>query len=245
MRYSRRRQDEENGRFDENFYDDDEISITSRRRGNGSRRSSQDSFSNSDGRGTRATRGVGKELFPDRAGRGDSSGRLRNRRSSSPSRGRSASPARDYDNDMPATRDERYAFQRENRRKAHVLKENLQSKRPAVAKELFPHKATHRRSDAFDAADETADLFAHRMPVPFMDGANDIPPRKRGGGGFTIRGAATQQSSGGFSIRGAAKGNTTKELFPSRYTGSNAGKELFSGKLEGRGNRRRRAEGFY
>ncbi len=42
--------------------------------------------------------------------------------------------------------------------------------------ELFPQKAgirQHRRSDAFDAADETADLFAGRMSVPFTDGSAD------------------------------------------------------------------------
>lgn len=45
-------------------------------------------------------------------------------------------------------------------------------------RELFPRNMNgrpnyHRRSAAFDAADETADLFAGRMSVPFTDGAND------------------------------------------------------------------------
>ncbi|KAH0559237.1 hypothetical protein GP486_004244, partial [Trichoglossum hirsutum] len=51
-------------------------------------------------------------------------------------------------------------------------------------KELFPAKlktttSLHRRSAAFDAADETADLFAGRMTVPFVDGAGDDRPRSR------------------------------------------------------------------
>ncbi|KAH0538780.1 hypothetical protein FGG08_004668 [Glutinoglossum americanum] len=51
-------------------------------------------------------------------------------------------------------------------------------------KELFPAKlkattSLHRRSAAFDAADETADLFAGRMTVPFLDGAGDDRPRNR------------------------------------------------------------------
>lgn len=52
-------------------------------------------------------------------------------------------------------------------------------KRTAAAglkKALFPNKtgiSNHRRSDAFDAADETADLFANGMAVPFTDGALD------------------------------------------------------------------------
>ena len=43
-------------------------------------------------------------------------------------------------------------------------------------RELFAQKTNgrhHRRSAAFDAADETADLFAGRMTVPFTDGAGD------------------------------------------------------------------------
>jgi hypothetical protein len=43
-------------------------------------------------------------------------------------------------------------------------------------KELFPQKLRarlHRRSDAFDAASEPADLFTGRLSVPFTDGAAD------------------------------------------------------------------------
>jgi hypothetical protein len=136
-------------------------------------------------------------------------------------------------------------------------------------KELFPHKSTisHRRSDAFDATDTTADLFAARMPVPFVDGSSDVLPRKRDlmsritkptpedhrfsvgpsdQNGFIIRGHAGQQQPAGISIKGMAlvPEPSVKELFPHK-AGLNAGKELFSEKLEGRGGRRRRAEDMF
>lgn len=133
-------------------------------------------------------------------------------------------------------------------------------------KELFPLKAgtsVHRRSDAFDAADETADLFANGMTVPFVDGASDHPSNhgrlnpsdpdpiaedledlERGG--FSIRGAA-KKADIGFSIRGtatgASPGNAVKELFPVKA--GNAGKELFAERLQGRGGTRNRADMFY
>ncbi|KAI9885218.1 MAG: hypothetical protein M1823_002990 [Watsoniomyces obsoletus] len=61
----------------------------------------------------------------------------------------------------------------------------------------------HRRSDAFDAADETADLFAGKMTVPFMDGARDgYHSRSRGihdriGGGRGINGNGTGRRMNG------------------------------------------------
>ena len=133
-------------------------------------------------------------------------------------------------------------------------------------KELFPLKAgtsVHRRSDAFDAADETADLFASGMSVPFVDGANDRASslgRLRSSdpdpvaedlanlerGGFSIRGAA-KQTEQGFSIRGVASGaihgTTVKELFPVKA--GNAGKELFAERLHGKGGRRNRAADMF
>jgi len=131
-------------------------------------------------------------------------------------------------------------------------------------KELFPLKAgtsVHRRSDAFDAADETATLFASGMSVPFMDGAMDSPSNHdrlkssdpdptaddladRQRGGFSIRGTA-KQANQGFSIRGKASdgGNSVKELFPGKA--GNAGKELFAEKLEGRGTLRRTAADMF
>ena len=131
-----------------------------------------------------------------------------------------------------------------------------------VKKELFPHKVIpikHSRSDAFDAADETADLFANGLSVPFMDGPSSSPiNRLRYSGlqsrtddgdssaGLNIRGASREQNQG-FSIRGGAALNaigTIKELFPGKAVG-NVGKELFAEKVEGRGGRRNRAEDMF
>lgn len=131
-----------------------------------------------------------------------------------------------------------------------------------VKKELFPHKVNsskHSRSDAFDAADETADLFAHRMSVPFTTGPSArMSPINRLGPlgsasqvdgedfGLNIRGASREQNQG-ISIRGVAPVNATgtiKELFPGKAAG-NAGKELFAEKVEGRGGRRNRAEDMF
>lgn len=124
-----------------------------------------------------------------------------------------------------------------------------------LKKELFPDKANtttnHRRSDAFDAADETADLFASGLSVPFTDGPNKtgrrLPERvAEKDGGLRIRGLSRQQDPG-ISVRGGATTDpigTIKEFFPGKAA-SNAGKELFAEKLEGRGMRRNRAEQFY
>ncbi|KAI9798357.1 MAG: hypothetical protein M1835_000020 [Candelina submexicana] len=144
-------------------------------------------------------------------------------------------------------------------------------------KELFPKKvgtSNHRRSDAFDAADETADLFATGMAVPFTDGASDLRPKARSLAdriskgtalsfgrlndenstledrsadlmeGYSIRGAAKQQDQG-FTIRGTA-GATTNETVKELFPlKGNAGKELFADKLQGRGGRRRKAEDMF
>ena len=130
-----------------------------------------------------------------------------------------------------------------------------------VKKELFPQKvgsSKHSRSNAFDAADETADLFAHRLSVPFVDGSNSCKspdnrlrtgsqPQIAGGDvdkGLNIRGASREQNQG-FLIRGGATVNasgTNQELFPSK---ANKGKELFAEKVEGKGGRRNRAEDMF
>jgi hypothetical protein len=128
-----------------------------------------------------------------------------------------------------------------------------QLRETTAAKELFPNKSiNHRRSDAFDAADATADLFARQMPVPFVDGGNDhlskvgVPLAARissrpdpDSGRLNIRGVARATPTQEFSIKGASG---VKELFPS---GGNAGKELFSERLEGRGRRRQKAEDLF
>lgn len=132
-----------------------------------------------------------------------------------------------------------------------------------VKKDLFPHKITptkHSRSDAFDAADETADLFANGMSVPFTDepSSRKSPGKLRYSGvqsqgdggdvdfGLNIRGASRHQNQS-FSVRGGAVVDavgTIKELFPGKAAG-NAGKELFAEKVEGRGGRRNRAEDMF
>lgn len=133
-----------------------------------------------------------------------------------------------------------------------------------VKKELFPDKVNpskHSRSDAFDAADATADLFAIGLSVPFTDGSSsrkspthdrrysDSGSQTDGGDvdiGLSIRGASRKQSQG-LLIRGGAAVNaigTIKELFPGKAAG-NAGKELFAEKVEGRGGRRNRAEDMF
>ncbi|KAI9817984.1 MAG: hypothetical protein M1832_004505 [Thelocarpon impressellum] len=225
------------------------------------------------------TAGHTKELFPDRLGRSAGSrlrdrsaspdragdrdgdedmgmdvnvGRLKPRSA----RERSYSPPADYNRasqQIPKANAAKELFPT----KADINGDSSKSTRVTspplggLGKELFPNKAprNHRRSDAFDAADETADLFAGRMSVPFMDGAGD----RRGRGarladrittagygrledtvssvnpeellaeekvGMSIRGAAKQQNLG-FSIRGAASGNPT----------SANGKEVFPGKV--------------
>ncbi|KAI9817755.1 MAG: hypothetical protein M1827_000874 [Pycnora praestabilis] len=143
-------------------------------------------------------------------------------------------------------------------------------------KELFPNKtgiSNHRRSDAIDtAADDTADLFASGMSVPFTDGASENRPKSRNladritkasslsfgrlnssvsdpvedmeEGGFSIRGAAKQQDQG-FSIRGAATTTAPNGIAKELFPGKlgdNAGKELFA---EKRGGRRQKAEDMF
>ncbi|KAL2000939.1 hypothetical protein VTN02DRAFT_2436 [Thermoascus thermophilus] len=232
-------------------------------------------FSDSERGRDRRRRGRRSDLFPDHEGR--SSGRLRDR---------SASPGRDGFDDDRSDSDRRQSRRRfrdrspQLPRRANDGKELFPSKvqdgeSGSNARELFPNKtvdsylkkelfpnktSNHRRSDAFDAADETADLFSRRISAPFVDGAQDkntahknsqkeLFPEPEDKNGISIRGAASHDQE--VSIRGAANGITIKgrgasvrELFPSRYN-ANAGKELFSDKLEGRGGRRRKAEDMF
>lgn len=208
------------------------------------------------------------ELFPDDR----ANGRLRNR---------SASPGRDTlgeDNQVDTGSRRRFRERSPRLTGRNEGKELLTRESESNARELFPNKPTtsflrkelfpskvsnHRRTDAIDAADETADLFSRRISVPFVDGASDqshsqrnndveLFPGHSDGNGVHIRGAAGEDQ--GMSIRGAAngisikgRGASVKELFPSKYgaNGANAGKELFSDKIEGRGGPRRRAEDMF
>ncbi|GMF75929.1 unnamed protein product [Aspergillus oryzae] len=203
-----------------------------------------------------------RELFPSEEGR--PSGRLQNR---------SASPGRDTLVESGYSEQDRRDSRRHFRERSPQIdrrnkgKELFPSSKPSgpdadessrelfpnkpatsyLKKELFPSKhSNHRRSDAIDAADETADLFSKRISVPIVDGSRDQRRNKNvelfpdsEEKGVNIRGAAGPDQ--GFSIRGAAnglsikgRGASVRELFPSKYK-SNAGKELFSEKIEGRG----------
>ncbi|KAI9740735.1 MAG: hypothetical protein M1818_004700 [Claussenomyces sp. TS43310] len=259
-REHKRRQDGEV--FDANLYDDDEAALALRAsRLNGHRDSRSSSSSSVEYRGQGIRKRGTKELFPDRV-RVRNSGRLR---------GRSASPARDraeaqYKDDSLDLRISRRARNDRgssaNRLQAHQIKSRLQQQSNSTPKELFPQMITTnpRRSAAFDVADEAADLFADRMPVPLYDGSNDVgskadlnsrittPLEGRisstiDSQGLSIKGAAKPHLTAGISIKGSAA-PSVKELFPSRASG-NAGKELFTDKLEGRGGRRRKAEDMF
>ncbi|OJZ92550.1 hypothetical protein ASPFODRAFT_56138 [Aspergillus luchuensis CBS 106.47] len=200
----------------------------------------------------------GRDLFPQEEGR--LSGRLRNR---------SASPGRDTLMEGGYAEDDRQDRRRFRDRSPQLGRRNEGKElfptssakaSDAKARELFPNKtakelfpqkvSNHRRSDAIDAADETADLFSRRISVPLVDGTDiELFPEATETSGLNIRGAARQDQ--GMSIRGAAngisikgRGSSVRELFPSKY-GSNAGKELFSDKIEGRGGPRRRAEDMF
>ncbi len=137
-----------------------------------------------------------------------------------------------------------------------------------LKKELFPTKAlfsNHRRSDAFDAADETADLFAsgltvskpaifsQRNPFPTSSSTSaskdgrlqSSEPRPDSlssdveeDNDLNIRGISKLQNLG-FSIRGAAADGARVGKV------SNAGKELFAEKLQGRGGKRNKAQDMF
>lgn len=252
--------------FDASMYDDSDVARASRSHG---RQDSKSSVSSEDFNGdiirqARFPRGVGKELFPDRVN-GTGRGRLRDR---------SASPKRESDDDRfvgkhPARRSrlrETTQSSTANRLQAQTIKSRLIKMEPGP-KELFPQKISisRYRSDPLEEADITADLFAKKMPVPFVDGSNDISP---GGRDLTSRISRNELENristsdtgvrNGYNIRGVAKQATeisikgiaatakvsVKELFPNKL-GLNSGKELFSEKLEGRGRTRRRAEDMF
>lgn len=264
----RRRKDHEDG-FDASMYDDNGPS--SRRDSMGS---SPDFRSDDDGRRSRRR---GDLYRPTRGDRGGAS------------RDRSASPGRPRRTPPPSyrTRDP-YPFPRDNKSKELFPTKSeprgglsrgsndLFSNKLLAAdlkKELFPYKANvpnHRRSDAFDAADETADLFANGLSMSNKDGSKagkSLADRITNGpttsygrlkasdpvlvhdtldmdnSGISILGSSSQQDQG-FSIRGGAAAGTIKELFPGKAAG-NAGKELFAERLEGRGGRRNKAEDMF
>lgn len=259
-REQKRRQ--EGDAFDANLYDDDEAALAIRAARHVDRRDSRSSNSSIEyhGHGVRK-RQENKELFPERV-RGRDNGRLRDR---------SASPLRDREGDQTMSDSSRARINirarndrgsSANRLKAQLLKANLQ-RESISTKELFPEKRTtsNRRATAFDPADEAADLFANRMPVPFYDGSSDVRPKPDlisrvakpsledrissplFSNGLSIKGSAKPNLTTGISIKGTAPPSAI-ELFPGRMS-TNAGKELFRDKLEGRGGRRQKAEDLF
>ena len=264
----RRRKDREDG-FDASMYDDNAPS--NRRDSMGS---SPDFRSDDNGRRSRRR---GDSYWPTR---GDKVGA---------SRDRSASPGRPRRTPPPSYRtQDPHPFPRENKGKELFPTKSepngglnrgtndLFSNKLLAAdlkKELFPRKANvpnHRRSDAFDAADETADLFANGLSMSnknsskagksLADRITNGPTTSYGrlkasdpvlvhdtldmdNSGISILGASSRQDQG-FSVRGGAAAGTIKELFPGKAVG-NAGKELFAEKLEGRGGRRNKAEDMF
>ncbi|KAF3484137.1 uncharacterized protein GIQ15_03461 [Arthroderma uncinatum] len=278
--HRRRRGQAKEDRFDVSMYDDD---------GDRGRRGSSGDISSADSHSRSRARRNNRDLFSDRME--TSEGRLRDR-SASPSRANGDGPdlrlaggsssSRRFRDRPPLSSHDRRDRSRSNVGKELYPSGNNSSDDTSRGRELFPNKTAssylkkelllnsvtppantiHRRSDAFDAADETTELLAQRMTVPFVDGASDGPQRSgsrkvelfpdsaghdrqslkiRGisseNSGMSIRGNA----SGGISIKGAA---AVRELFPSKYS-SNEGKELFSDAIEGRGGKRRRAEDMF
>ncbi|KAK4959561.1 hypothetical protein LTR66_013058 [Elasticomyces elasticus] len=299
-REHQRRKDREGGaQFEVSMYDDDPASLAVRR--TESRRNSYGSFSSND-RDKRRVRLDG-ELFRSKSNgrlrdrsaspQRDGDGRF-GFRDDQPAR----RPARQRSLTPPAQRHQKNYGARDNIRKElfpdklnnnpgvnsvqfasdpPVTKE-LFPDRPSLPKrtrELFPNKterSNHRRSDALDA-NETADLFAHRMTLSYTadnldnsthnnsgDFASRLGGNKSSFGrllerpsikmdqeGFNIKGSASAQDTSGFSIRGASKvqdvNPVVKELFPMKA--GNSGKELFADKIQGRGGQRRRAEDLF
>ena len=279
--------------FEPNMYDDDSSALASRQNGHTSRRGSYSMHSTISSSDERSSRGERRNRHMYRV---DSYRPARNGRSGGLSRDRSASPGHTSRRRSRArtppppyqTRDPHPIPQQNQGKELFPAKPSLAADVKGTAKELFPHKTistnmtkelfpnksitiNHRRSDAFDAADETADLFASRMSVPFKERANSSTraaaapassfgrlkgtefepdssiPENLEDGGISIRGAAEKQDQG-FSIRGTADDNarngSVKELFPGKALG-NAGKELFAEKLQGRGGKRNRAEDMF
>ncbi len=301
--HRRRRNGDSAQGFKPSMYDDDPSALASRENGYMSRRgsysmhstvSSSDERNSGGERRTRHAHGVGSY----RPGRHGHSIGISRDRSASP--GRSSTHTSNYSRRRSRRRTPPPPYQprdphpvlRQNQGKElFPSKSTLDTDINPIGRELFPHKTVttnvikelfpnksnnvnHRRSDAFDAADETADLFASRLSVSFTerDNSTNAPRRTTAGpissfgrlkdsefepvsealenlegGGISIRGVSKKQDQG-FSIRGAADENprsgVAKELFPGKALG-NAGKELFAEKLQGRGGKRNRAEDMF
>ncbi|KAL9024389.1 MAG: hypothetical protein Q9196_006555 [Gyalolechia fulgens] len=201
------------------------------------------------------------------------------------SRTRSASPDRGEDSHSTSNRWRSRQRTRTGNRSKELLSVTAGAQKPSSSsKELFPNKsvaanlkkelfptktgnAQHRRPDAFEAADETAELFATGMALSSGDPsarktstAVDVsygrlrksdpepqydPHDPSVDVGVNIRGASEHQDTG-VSILGAAQKShvgTIRELFPSKA--GNSGKELFAERLRGRSLQRNKAEDLF
>ena len=259
----KRRRNRDDGRaFDASMYDDDAAALAERA---SERRKSDTMSSSGDGYGSGEGRRRKGEHYRPVAGHHRS-------------RDRSASPGRASDSEMRDTGQRRsrrrtpppnysrcnpHPFPRDNNSKelfpskpnvAANGRELFPNKQVAanLRKELFPNKSGHRRSDAIDAANETADLFANGMsishpaePSKSPNGSRNLADRIANGsqstygrlkdsepdphlfkepteGGFKIKDAAKSIDQG-FSIRGLATDVSREEFI----------KELFPNKASG------------
>ena len=296
--HRRRREENATEGFDASQYDDDDTAIASRDlRKRGRRlRSHSDRSSESPRHGSSRREQFGstdrRELFPNREAK-NRMARLRNR---------SASPIRDRDGDENMADDNDRISRRHARQRSYtppppysekpptddLVPRKVRSKKGSrelgaeltplfnQGKELFAMKMTptsHHRSHAFDAADETADLFAGRMSVPFTDGSTEMMSSSRSladritksDGSKSLadritfpdsRDSEEVNNTAGFSIHGAsrrpqAQGMSIRGLAEVADQSLelfpsklNANKELFSEKLVGRGGARKRAQDY-
>lgn len=267
-RRRRRRSEEDVENFDASMYDDDAGALAKRITGRASKRSSGswESIAPSEGEANGGRRPLDSYRPRPSRDRSASPG-------SGPRRLRQRTPPPAYQ-----VRDPHPTPRENNGKELFPTKSGIISESNNGSRELFPNKSTaatiknelfpakknsgHRRSDAFDAADETADLFATRLAVAqgragtmskrYINGvlqqsskgtdastsASTDGPLPISSAGIIVRGASSQ----GVSIKGFAEGST-KELFPRKM--GNAGKELFAERLQGRGVRRNRAEDMF
>lgn len=134
-------------------------------------------------------------------------------------------------------------------------------------RDLFPNKtplSNHRRTDAFDAKDETSPVaFHHKQKEKTRDLFERINRPQTSFGrlsdaaqvsshvdvaqadstdDISVLGQAKGAQAGGFSIRGAAQGTekSAQELFPDKFSN-----DLFAEKIQGRGGPRKRAQDLF
>ncbi|MCJ1367160.1 hypothetical protein MMC16_006292 [Acarospora aff. strigata] len=280
----RRRQGDGEGTFDASMYDDDRGTLTAREQGRSARQDSFSSYSSQDDHrrnghrhvryGRSSSRSRDRSASPvreveheenskrnaDRARRGGRRDRTpfaRVRSSASSSMDRTNGGRELFPHKALSTVDSSAGY----RGSGSMIsgRELFPNKTAATSlkKSLFPNKtgtSNHRRSDAFDAADETASLFANGMSVPFTDGTLDNSPptlnledkttkasdiaygRLKDSESTPSAGTSVAVGSEGFNIRGVAQ--KQDQGFSIRgaagYSATNKDiKELFPGKYGG------------